>query len=142
MNLIPTNSIKFLKENKLATICFVDEKNHPYCINCFYEFDEKNNYLILKSSNTSKHLTVQKSPNYIAGTILPEVIDALNLKGIQFAGRIIDNLKIEMLQLKSKYVKRFPLSIAKMGSIWVIKLEFMKHTDNILGFGKSIVWNL
>ncbi len=38
------------------------------------------------------------------------------------------------------YLKRFPLAVLMDTHLWVVKLTFIKMTDNRLGFGKKIVW--
>lgn len=137
---IPGKSISFLKENQLATICFVDENHKPYCINCFYVFDELSECLIMKSTNGTQHQTMTIESNDVSGTILPETIDLIKLKGIQFSGNIISNHDIDKFKMKTKYLKKFPISIAMSGYIWAVKLEFIKHTDNTLGFGHKTIW--
>jgi hypothetical protein len=41
---------------------------------------------------------------------------------------------------KSVYFKRFPYALAMNPTLWKIKVEFFKLTDNRLGFGKKIMW--
>jgi uncharacterized protein YhbP (UPF0306 family) len=142
MNPIPDKLQLFISENKISTVCFVNDENKPYCINCFYTFDEKNNILIFKSSKGTTHQNYTKANACVSGTILPNEIDALKLKGVQFSGKIIENEEIEKLLLNSKYLKKYPMSIAIMGYIWAVKLDFLKFTDNTLGFGNKTIWKL
>ena len=140
MNSIPKKIVDFLQENKISTICFIDLENHPYCINCFYTFDEEHHILIFKSSIGATHQQLTKPTACISGTILPNVIDTLKLKGIQFTGKIIENEEIDKLQLNLKYVKKYPMSLAVMGYVWAVRLDFLKFTDNTLGFGNKTIW--
>jgi uncharacterized protein YhbP (UPF0306 family) len=39
------------------------------------------------------------------------------------------------------YIKRFPYAAVAPLNIWVIEPDFMKLTDNTLGFGKKLIWN-
>ncbi len=142
MNVIPDNLLIFLNQNKVITVCLVDNKNHPYCINCFYVFDENSKCLIFKSSHGTYHQGLIKDSASVSGTILPEKIDTLKLRGIQFTGKLISSTKVETLNLNSKYLKKYPFSIAMMGYIWAVKLEFLKFTDNTLGFGNKTTWSL
>ena len=142
MNSIPDKIKNFLHENKIATVCFVDGNNKPYCINCFYVFDEENNMLLFKSSAGSTHQGFVKPSASISGTILPETVDVLNIKGIQFIGNLIDTKEVENLKLSSKYIKKYPLSVAIFGYIWAAKLDFLKFTDNTLGFGNKTIWKV
>lgn len=140
MNLIPEKLVVFLQENKISTVCFLDLENNPYCINCFYTFDEEHNVLIFKSSIGTTHQKLTKPTAPISGTILPNVIDTIKLKGIQFTGKIIENEEIDKFQLNSKYLKKYPMSIAVMGYVWAVRLDFLKFTDNTLGFGNKTIW--
>ncbi len=142
MNSIPDKIKTFLNENKIATVCFVDDNNKPYCINCFYVFDEENNILIFKSSTGSTHQGFIKSSAFVSGTILPDTIDALNIKGMQFVGNLIDTKEVENLKLSLKYTKKYPLSVAIFGYIWAAKLDFLKFTDSTLGFGNKTIWKV
>jgi hypothetical protein len=140
MNPIPDKLVAFLQENKISTVCFIDHENNPYCINCFYSFDEEHLILIFKSSIGTTHQKLTKPTACISGTILPNVIDTLKLKGMQFTGKIIESEEIDKLQLNSKYFKKFPMSIAVMGYLWAVRLDFLKFTDNTLGFGNKTTW--
>jgi uncharacterized protein YhbP (UPF0306 family) len=78
----------------------------------------------------------------IAGTILPLTINIFKLKGIQFVGEIMNESEIESFKLKSKYLRKNPLSLAMPGYIWAIKLTFVKYTDTTLGNGNKTTWTL
>lgn len=140
MNPIPDKIVAFIQENNVSTVCFIDHENNPYCINCFYTFDEEQHILIFKSSIGTTHQKLTKPTVCISGTILPNVIDTLKLKGIQFTGKIIESEEIDKLQLNSKYFKKFPMSIAVMDYVWAVRLNFIKFTDNTLGFGNKTIW--
>ncbi|MBL0331214.1 MAG: hypothetical protein IPP64_17785 [Bacteroidetes bacterium] len=140
MNPIPDKLAAFLQENKISTVCFIDYENNPYCINCFYSFDEESLILVFKSAVGTTHQKLTKPMACISGTILPNVIDTLKLKGIQFTGKIIENEEIDKLQLNLKYVKKYPMSLAVMGYVWAVRLDFLKFTDNTLGFGNKTIW--
>ncbi|MEO8759469.1 MAG: hypothetical protein ABI388_00830 [Bacteroidia bacterium] len=134
--------VSFLKNNKVATVCFVTTDNMPYCINCFYAYDEKNNMLVFKSSFGTSHDTFIKPDAPVSGTILPNSVSLLNAKGIQFSGKLINPTEIDYLKLPSLYTKNYVMSLAMLGYIWAVRLEFIKYTDNSLGFGNKIIWHL
>jgi hypothetical protein len=140
MKTIPDTIKTFLRSNKVATVCFVDEDRNPYCINCFYVFDEENNVLILKSSTGTTHQTFIKPMVCVSGTILPDTLDVLKIKGIQFIGKLVDKQEVESFKLNLKYLKKYPLSLAILGYVWGIKLDYVKFTDNTLGFGNKTIW--
>ncbi len=141
MQTLPDSIKKFLLENKVVTICFVDTNNQPYCINCFYAFDENENALIFKSSYGTKHETLIKASAAVAGTILPDQIQFTNLKGIQFNGSVKPDFMLGASTFNAHYAKAFPMSLMLPGYFWIVNLTYIKYTDNTLGFGNKTVWN-
>jgi uncharacterized protein YhbP (UPF0306 family) len=140
MNSFPTNIKDFLIENKLASVCFINEENNPHCINCFYCFDDVNQLLIFKSASNSEHLKFVLYHKNVAGTVLPDSQGLLKLSGLQFSGIILEEEQIISLNLASTYLKTHPLSIAKSGDIWAVRLNFIKFIDSAFGLGKSSIW--
>lgn len=132
--------IEFLQNNKIAGICFLDKENNPYCINCFYFFDDENGILVFKSSYGTTHDSLVLTDAKVAGTILPDSLDPLKIKGIQFTGLILDKLLPDTFKLSSQYTKKYPLSLTMPGYIWAVKLETIKYTNNTLGFGNKTLW--
>ena len=140
MNLIPNDITHFLESFKICTICFVDEDNKPHCINCFYYFDAENQLLVFKSSTGTNHTSLTKDGVPVSGTVLPEHIDLLKIKGLQFSGSIISNKEASNYNISFNYHKKYPVAIAMPGYIWAVKLNNLKYTDNSLVFGKKIIW--
>lgn len=130
----------FIKANKVATICCVNEDIAPYCFNCFYTFQEKAHLLLFKSSVNSYHSKLLLKNYQIAGTILPTKLELLSLKGIQFSGRILYDSFPGQVRPEISYHKAYPFAIAKPGQVWCIQLEMVKMTDNTRTFGKKTEW--
>lgn len=138
--IIPEKISDFIKINRVATICCINEDAVPYCFNCFYVFQEKTQLLFFKSSETSFHSKLLSKNSKIAGTILPTKLDLLCLQGIQFSGKVLYDAPGQ-IQPWDIYHKTFPFAIAKPGNVWCIALEMIKMTDNTLIFGKKLEWN-
>ena len=130
----------FIKINKVATICCLNEEGAPYCFNCFYTFQEKTHLLLFKSSANSYHSKLLSKNNQVAGTILPNKLELLSLKGIQFSGRILYDSFPEQILPTISYHIAYPAAIAKPGHVWCVALEIVKMTDNSQVFGKKIGW--
>src|SRR5476651_2210832 len=79
----------FIQANKILTLCCIDADNKPYFFHCFYAFDEENHLLFFKSSPETHHAKLLLLNPSVAGSILPENIDILALKGIQLSGTIL-----------------------------------------------------
>lgn len=140
MNSIPNKIVDFLKNNRVATICFIDEKNTPYCFSCFFVFKEETAILVFKSSQGTSHEKNTKAATKISGTILPEQLDFLKIKGVQFSGKTLNENEIDST-LSSSYYKKYPFGRLMGGYIWAVKLEFIKFTDNTLTFGHKTLWS-
>jgi len=87
----------FLYEQTCASLCCLDEQGNPYCFNCFFAFNGADGLLYFKSSVESWHALLIAENPVIAGTILPDKLNRLLIKGIQFAGTVlpVDNPLIQ-----------------------------------------------
>jgi hypothetical protein len=43
-------------------------------------------------------------------------------------------------ECRSAYLRRFPFAIAAKLDLWVLYIDYLKMTDNRLGFGKKLEW--
>lgn len=132
--------IQFIRKQKTATVCTVDERGNPYCFSCFYAFDEKESILIYKTHADSHHVPMMQIKKEVAGSILPGKADPVIVKGIQFEGRLIDPSDPSAIHASRDYHLRYPLALAMGGEIWVIRLQHIKMTDSSKGFGTKIEW--
>ena len=41
---------------------------------------------------------------------------------------------------KKAYMKRFPFARLMKTNLWILELNYIKMTDNLLGFGKKLIW--
>lgn len=130
----------FISENNIATLCCLDEHQKPYCFNCFYVFDPKQQLLLFKSSEHTFHAQCLSINSEIAGSILPQKINLAALKGIQFTGKIYYKDFPLQLSPTSYYHKKNPLALAKSGKVWCIQLLMVKMTDSTKVFGSKLIW--
>jgi uncharacterized protein len=134
--------ISYFESQTCASISCLDADGNPYCFNCFYVFDAEYGSIYFKSSADTYHGQCMLMNKQVAGTILPDKLNKLALKGIQFTGRILTHDEILKERARSKYHRSYPMALAMQGEIWIIKLLSAKLTDNSLGFGKKIKWSL
>jgi uncharacterized protein YhbP (UPF0306 family) len=131
---------RFLKNQTCTSISCVDETGKAYCFSCFYVFNEEEKLLYYKSSAETNHSLIIKKNPVIAGTVLPDKLNKLVVKGIQFEGVVLehgDNLAQGAAEF---YHKKNPLALAIPGKVWTIEIRQIKMTDSTLGFGKKISW--
>lgn len=132
--------VEFIENQTVATICCVDEAGNPYCFNSFYSFDSNKSCLYIKSSAMGTHHgpIIQKNPD-IAGTIVMDELHKIQVKGIQFTGKITKN-DLFNVAAAMHYHTRHPMAMAVPGELWTIQLQSVKYTDNSMGFGSKVHW--
>ena len=132
---------QFLKEQTSASICCVDVTKKPYCFTCFYAFNSITGLLYFKSSANSHHAALLQENSFVAGTVLPDKLNKILVKGIQFEAVVLDTQHPLVKQTFGIYLKKHPLALAIPGDIWALQINYIKMTDSTLGFGKKIIWN-
>ena len=113
----------------------------PYCFNCFYAFNHEQGLLYFKSSPDSYHSKLMKTNQQIAGTILPDKLSALLIKGVQFDGQVFEAKDPLTMKATLLYHKKHPLALTIIGEIHTIRINRIKMTDGTKSFGKKITWN-
>ncbi len=132
---------RFLEEQNCASVCCIDEEGKPYCFSCFYAFDSNEELIYFKSSVNSHHAGLMKKNPFIAGTVLPDKLNKLSVKGIQFEAIILDILLPHVNKSMNTYFKKHPIALVMPGEIWALQINHIKMTDSTLGFGKKLIWN-
>ncbi len=132
--------LKFLQQQSTATICCVDEQCKPYCFSCFYAFNSDGVLLSFKSSAASHHAGLMKKNPFVAGTILPDKLNTLMVKGMQFEAIVLNGQDPLAKTAAGYYYKKNPLAVAVAGDIWTIQISQIKMTDSTFEFGKKIIW--
>lgn len=133
--------IRFLKQQQVLTLA-TSSHNEPHCCNCFYVFLEKHNLLVFKSEEKTIHTQQALTNKKVAGTIYLAGDGISKVKGVQFTG-IFSQIENELLsEAKKTFYKRFPFGGIKTSPFWGIKIHYVKMTDNTLGFGKKLEWQI
>jgi uncharacterized protein YhbP (UPF0306 family) len=133
--------VQFIEKQKSCTLCCVDEVVKPYCFSCFYAFNPDHGLLYFKSSGKSRHATILLNNPAVAGSILPDKLNALLIKGIQFEGMVLPGNHFLAAQASAYYHKKIHAALTMAGDIWIVRIDNIKMTDSTLGFGKKITWN-
>lgn len=123
----------FLKEHHVLSFSSC-KNNLPYSANCFYSFLEEPLRFVIASSEETKHLSQALSNPNISGTIALETKQIGKIQGLQFTAI----LQEVTLKEKTKYFKDHPYALAMNPKLWTLKINYLKYTDNRLGFGKKI----
>jgi len=129
----------FIRKHHVLTLA-TSAENNPYCANCFYVYSEEENVFIFTSDDNTKHIQDVKKNNVVAGSVVLETSVVGKIQGIQFTGKMYlpeNDLKKKVNKL---YMKKYPFAKLMQTQLWVFDLDFIKLTDNRLGFGKKLIW--
>ncbi len=129
----------FIKGNSNMTLATAEDGN-PYCAHCFYAFDASRGWLVFKSGAETLHIRQAMRNPRVAGAIAPDRLERHAIRGIQFRGLLVAPEGTLVDEAERIYYRRHPYARLVHGSIWMIRLEEMKMTDNTLGFGRKLHW--
>lgn len=131
--------ITFIKEHHLFTISS-SVGDQPWAAHCFYTYMELENLFVFTSDLKTKHVSdFIKNPKAALSVALETDVIG-KIQGLQVTGNVTRPEGRMLIKAKSRYLKRFPFAILMNTTIWVFLPEYMKMTDNRLGFGKKLVW--
>ncbi len=131
--------LQFLKKHHVLTLATsLDEQ--PWCANCFYAFLEDEMALVFTSGYETQHVREAVVNQKVAGSVVLETSIVGKIQGIQFSGRMnaINDSNAELV--RSAYLKRFPFAALMDTTLWILTIDYLKLTDNRLGFGKKLHW--
>lgn len=134
--MIDERIVKFLKRHHVLTLATAVD-GEPYCSNAFYCYDSKNNRLIFSSDMATRHAQEMVKNPRVAASVLLETRIIGKIEGIQISGSAL----LADKDAKYLYIKRFPYTALMELTLWIIEPDFIKFTDNKLGFGKKLIWN-
>lgn len=100
----------------------------------------KKGLLYFKTSSSSYHSPLLAKKPEIAGSILPDKLNVLALKGVQFEGIVLPPDHFLMHNSSRYYYQKYPLALVMPGEVFAIELTGVKMTDGAKGFGKKIIW--
>ncbi len=114
--------------------------SQPYCSVLFYSFEEKNEVLYFLSKPSSRHSKEIDANGAVSGSIIRGDSNIIKLQGVQFIGTcaLVDLSSIA--ESKRHFLSAHPYAVLGNDLIWCLRLEWIKMTDNTIGFGKKIVW--
>jgi hypothetical protein len=135
--------VDFIREHHILTLAVVRD-NIPYCATCYYAYLREENQFVFTSGHETRHIRdVVDGNNYnVAGAIALETRIIGKIRGIQLTGTLREPEGDELKMARSAYLKRFPVArLMPELHLWILTPDFIKMTDNRLGFGKKLIWN-
>jgi len=129
---------KFLNKHHVLTLATSSEDG-VYCSNLFYVYDEIDKAFVVASDETTEHIQHLKNSLHVAGSVVLETKTVGKIEGIQFKAEMY---KSENERESSLYFSKFPYAKVMNPTFYVISLKWIKLTDNTLGFGKKLIWEI
>jgi uncharacterized protein YhbP (UPF0306 family) len=133
--------VEFLSKHHVLTLA-TSQNNIPWCANCFYAFDSENLNLVFTSDTTTRHIIEAQEQPQVACSIVLETNVVGKIQGIQMQGKLIKPEGEVYEAAQNRYLKRFPFAALMNTTLWVLEPEYIKMTDNRLGFGKKLIWDI
>lgn len=131
--------LKFIQKHHVLTLSTV-EHNQPWSCACFYAYDKKEDCFIFTSDENTQHIKHILTNNKVAVNIILETKVIGIIQGLQITGQI-HQINLESApHLQRTYLKKFPFAVLINTSLWAIYPNFIKLTDNKLGFGTKLIW--
>ena len=106
---------RFLGRHHVLTLATAADGT-PYCANAFYAYDKGRNRLVFTSDLSTR----------IVGKV----------QGLQLCGTVARGDEED----KRRYLHRFPYAALAELTLWALVPDYLKFTDNTLGFGKKLIW--
>ena len=128
---------RFLAHHHVLTLATVDSAGEAWCSNAFYALDARRARIIFASNGPTAHAAHMEAHCKVAASVVLETRIVGRVQGCQIRGTAIAGDE----EARRCYLKRFPYAAA-MGdiSLWAVEIDYIKLTDNTLGFGKKLVW--
>jgi uncharacterized protein len=137
--IVDSRIVKFFRKHHVLTIA-TTVNNEPWCANCFYVYLEEENSVVFTTGGDTRHGKEFVGNPFVAGSVVLETIVIGKIRGIQFQGIVSEPEGDILSRAKSGYLKRFPVAALMDTRLWIVKLNYIKMTDNRLGFGKKLIW--
>ena len=129
--------VSFIARHHVLTLATATSEGMPYCAACFYAYDKARNVIVFTSDDNTTHAQQMAANSRVACAINLETRVVGKVQGLQICGTVRRGAEED----KMVYIKRFPYAAVAPLNIWVVEPDFMKLTDNTLGFGKKLIWN-
>ncbi len=141
MEKIQQHIANFIAQQSLASICCMGPEGDLHCFTCYFAYNEKEQVLLFKTSDDSLHMQYLLQNPSLAGTILPDKLNKMISKGIQFNGRLLSTSHSQANDAARQYHRKYPFALTMKGTVYSIRLNRLKMTDNTFGIGTKLIWD-
>ena len=131
---------RFLRRHRLLTVATTNGTS-VWVAHCFYVWVPHMGILVVASDKSSQHAQNWLQDRQVALGVGKETRRVGILRGAQISGEVFLADEEEKVNASKYYYGRFPYARALDATLWVIRLNSIKYTDNRLGFGKKLYWD-
>lgn len=128
----PKIEVFIFKHHLLSLATYAQEL---WCCSLFYAYDPEEIAFIVATDTQTLHGSNVLKNRSVAGTVALETKTVGKIQGIQFRGEMTLCEKG-----REVYFEAFPYSRVMNPTLWTIRLDEIKMTDNTLGFAKKLIW--
>ncbi len=142
MKAVDKQILSFIRKHHILTLATSGD-NKPYCCTCFYAYIAEKNLFIFTSEYDTQHIRLALKQPAVAGNIALETRIVGKIRGIQFTGKITEMKDNDLTEARKAYLRKFPYvrPFLKDTPFWGLTPDFIKLTDNRLGFGTKLIWS-
>ena len=137
--MIDQKFIDFISDHHVLTLSTVKD-GQPYTSNCFYVYLPEQNMFVFTSDKETRHGSEMLNNPKVGANIVLETKAIGKIQGLQIMGIGEELQSEELKKAKRAYLKKYPYAVLKLETMWGLKVNFLKLTDNRLGFGKKLIW--
>ena len=135
--------IKLLKLHHVMTLATTSPQG-PWTAHCFYAYLPEHNALVFTTDPETRHgRDMLANPAVSAGICLETKIIG-KIQGLQLTGTATPSLPHSLTpshsSARTAYLLRFPFALAAKLDLWILDIDYIKMTDNRLGFGVKLEW--
>ncbi len=150
---------RFLRRHHVLTLSSVSDAG-AWTAHVFYAHMPDHDALVFTTDPKTRHGREMLENPLVSGGIVLETKVVGRIRGVQLTGMKEERVKNKEIdkddeeeRLKTRhsslvthhsslitYLKRFPYAIAAKLDLWVLELDYVKMTDNRLGFGTKLEW--
>lgn len=142
MNHIDQRIVEFIQSHHVLSLAVMHQQA-IWAANLFYYADfsvPAQASLIILSDLSTRHGQWMQQSKHVAGTIASQPKQVKDIRGIQFKGTVTLLNGTAADEAKTAFYHQFSEVKNKDVPVWRIDCDYLKYTDNSLGFGTKLRW--
>ncbi len=137
--MLPRPFTDFIRRHHVMTLATQGEEG-VHCSHLFYAYLPGENLFAFTSDHATIHGRQALANPSAAASIVLETKVVGKIQGLQMRGQALPAEGETRALARAAYLKRFPYAALHDLELWTFRPEWIKMTDNTLGFGKKLIW--